>query len=619
LSANEWNPTSYGGKYFNKFTYDANGNIFSQQRRNSNGAMLDSLTYHYLLDDNGNLVRNRLYHVNDSAGFQNAGDLTDQGTFVDTSYFAVENNNNYRYDEEGRLIQDLAEGIENIVWRVDGKVKKVIFTSASGKNNLEFDYDAFGRRIAKHVWTQGNVLVKSTYYILDAQGNQLSTYEHVLEDEESNFNLSERVIYGSSRLGINVNKVDLLDENSEELLSLSLGKKLYELSNHLGNVLTVINDIKLPQSSNTVDVDGYLATIVSTSDYSPFGVQLDGRTVSAESYRFGFQGQEKDNEIKGEGNSVNYTYRMHDPRLGRFFAVDPLSRQYPWYSSYQFSGNRVIDAIEFEGKEPRPYVLKLENSIGLCKEGQVGHLKDYGTLYYHSGGTFTQAGWYKYWDYQFITVPKIQNRDRATETFISCNLVASYKIGDQDWGTDGDISTFAVNVSTNAKIAGASPEIMRYQRKDGTIQNAFRHAVWQSVITYELDYATAAAIGYAHERFPNADLMVLNQSQNLNNLIFDNMFEADEVADLLNNRLARQLGQSWKDQKLELSRRDMAIKVLHSFWTDGFYVVNQDVTGHCTIERRKLTFEEYFRGLTNIMKTDLNGLNEKDEGFQGAE
>jgi hypothetical protein len=41
--------------------------------------------------------------------------------------------------------------------------------------------------------------------------------------------LAERVIYGSSRLGLNTNKVDMLDENPEELLSLSLGNKLYEL------------------------------------------------------------------------------------------------------------------------------------------------------------------------------------------------------------------------------------------------------------------------------------------------------------------------------------------------------------------------------------------------------
>ena len=88
--------------------------------------------------------------------------------------------------------------------------------------------------------------------------------------------------------------------------------------------------------------------IRTCSDYSPFGVELDGRTVSG-GYRFGFQNQEKDDEIKGEGNSVNYTFRMHDPRLGRFFAVDPLFRNFPSNSSFMFSENNLIQCIELEG------------------------------------------------------------------------------------------------------------------------------------------------------------------------------------------------------------------------------------------------------------------------------
>ncbi len=67
--------------------------------------------------------------------------------------------------------------------------------------------------------------------------------------------------------------------------------------------------------------------------------------------RYLYQGQEMDDEVKGEGNSVNYNYRMHDPRLGRFFAIDPLTPKYPWNSTYAFSENRVIDAIELEGLE----------------------------------------------------------------------------------------------------------------------------------------------------------------------------------------------------------------------------------------------------------------------------
>ena len=67
--------------------------------------------------------------------------------------------------------------------------------------------------------------------------------------------------------------------------------------------------------------------------------------------RYLFQGQEMDDEVKGDGNSVNFEYRMHDPRLGRFFAVDPLSNSYPWNSPYSFSENEVIHMIELEGLE----------------------------------------------------------------------------------------------------------------------------------------------------------------------------------------------------------------------------------------------------------------------------
>jgi hypothetical protein len=52
---------------------------------------------------------------------------------------------------------------------------------------------------------------------------------------------------------------------------------------------------------------------------------------------------------------------MHDTRLGRFFAIDPLSSKYPWNSTYAFSENRVIDGIELEGLEWQPVNEKGEN------------------------------------------------------------------------------------------------------------------------------------------------------------------------------------------------------------------------------------------------------------------
>src|SRR5690606_6526816 len=78
---------------------------------------------------------------------------------------------------------------------------------------------------------------------------------------------------------------------------------------------------------------------------------MPGRHANTSDYRYGFQGQEMDDELKGEGNSVNYRYRMHDPRVGRFFAVDPLFREYPWNSPFSFSENLVIAFVELEGLE----------------------------------------------------------------------------------------------------------------------------------------------------------------------------------------------------------------------------------------------------------------------------
>ncbi|PCJ64659.1 MAG: hypothetical protein COA58_13045 [Bacteroidetes bacterium] len=91
----------------------------------------------------------------------------------------------------------------------------------------------------------------------------------------------------------------------------------------------------------------------SPFDGGTFGMIMDNRsqTFTTKAYRFGFQGQEGDNEINGEGNSYAFKYRIHDPRLGRFLSVDPLVLDYPWNSPYAFSENRVIDAIELEGLE----------------------------------------------------------------------------------------------------------------------------------------------------------------------------------------------------------------------------------------------------------------------------
>jgi RHS repeat-associated protein len=91
-------------------------------------------------------------------------------------------------------------------------------------------------------------------------------------------------------------------------------------------------------------------------------MMMPGRkySVANTNYRYGFNGQENDNELRGIGNSINFELRMHDPRLGRFLSLDPLTKHFPGNSPYAFAENRVIDGIELEGAEYVHYYVFLE-------------------------------------------------------------------------------------------------------------------------------------------------------------------------------------------------------------------------------------------------------------------
>jgi RHS repeat-associated protein len=76
------------------------------------------------------------------------------------------------------------------------------------------------------------------------------------------------------------------------------------------------------------------------------------------SYKYGFNGKENDNEVKGEGNQQDYGMRIYDPRLGRFLSVDPISNEYPELTPYQFASNSPILGIDKDGLEfYNPYEL----------------------------------------------------------------------------------------------------------------------------------------------------------------------------------------------------------------------------------------------------------------------
>ena len=66
-------------------------------------------------------------------------------------------------------------------------------------------------------------------------------------------------------------------------------------------------------------------TVVSLSDYYPYGMTEPGRSWNAGDYRFGYTGHEKENDL-AEGVYTT-EYRLLDTRLGRWMSVDPLAEK----------------------------------------------------------------------------------------------------------------------------------------------------------------------------------------------------------------------------------------------------------------------------------------------------
>ncbi|MFX1705334.1 hypothetical protein PV783_15325 [Chitinophaga sp. CC14] len=339
-ATNTWAPIAVQD-FGETISYDPNGNILAYNRNGNQTwagkpLLMDSLRYHYLPG------RNQLKDISDSISATNYPNDIDSQT-----------DNNYLYDNIGNLVHDEQAGID-IEWNVYGKIKQI---KKKDDSTIVYTYDVAGNRISK--------IAKGieTRYIRDASGNVMSVY--VSGDPAINSSLlsqTETHLYGSSRLGINNQAIQVQNEETPDLVRLqglgfgtfatfTRGNKFFELSNHLGNVLATVTDAKKAVSVDGNIVDHYEADVASAQDYAPFGMGLDGRGFDAGRYRYGFNGKEHDNEVKGEGNQIDYGMRIYDPRIGKFLSTDPLSKQYPHYTPYQFAGNTPIQAIDLDGAE----------------------------------------------------------------------------------------------------------------------------------------------------------------------------------------------------------------------------------------------------------------------------
>ena len=325
IGTNGWNFSAASEKFKETFTYDGNGNILTLTRNNDNGVPMDELTYAYNRDA-GRLKNNMLMSIHDDKTGNSSYDVA---------------SNSYAYNEIGNLKNDNTEG-NTIKWNVYGKIKQI--EKGAGNIYAAYTYDASGNRVSK---TIGG---KTDWYVRDAQGNTLAEYSTAEAGESAGIWWREQHLYGSSRLGMWRPKINLATATTSTGNQQwdTYGNKFFELSNHLGNTMVVINDVRINNSAP------FEPTVINANDYYAFGGQMPGRSFTLNNnpaYRYGFNGKENDNEVKGTGNQQDYGMRIYDPRIGRFLSVDPITAQYPMLTPYQFASNRPINSIDIDGEE----------------------------------------------------------------------------------------------------------------------------------------------------------------------------------------------------------------------------------------------------------------------------
>ena len=305
-------------------------------------------------------------------------------------------------------------------------------------------------------------------------------------------------------------------------------------------------------SSNYItDVNG---EVYQHLEYFPSGETFVEQRKNTEYTTYYFSGKELDTET----GLYYFGARFYDPRVGIFLTVDPMLDKYPSISSYAYCVNNPIRLIDPDGRNPLIVVAggaaayyvtarAMEKSTGNIKTRQTGY---------------------------------------AMQHPINAARVGEYKPGSDN------ISTIASNFQINvAKASGLTTG------EEGDQGNAYRHALWQGIITNEMGAKHAERIGNAHETHTNIDL---------NQRTFENMGDADRTVDILNNAIGREIGEKNKGE----SNKTIAKAVAKEFFAKGLWTVSGNETDGYSIQKTKITREQYNSAVREINKKGNNGLNE---------
>ena len=192
----------------------------------------------------------------------------------------------------------------------------------------------------------------------------------------------------------------------------------------------------------------------------------------------------------GSLTHYDYGFRIYNPSIGRFLSVDPLAKDYSYYSPYQFAGNSPIQAIDIDGLE-KGFVQRhdviidekgnfITKSVGkpilVTENGDWPGYKTTNKFFHNGKDYYSQGdipGWTQYRDRQQAKVNR-QAKNVALvvggivtiATFIPSggqsataftNLVAGFGITSGIYGASSGITKFSLELTDHPEISDKVP------------------------------------------------------------------------------------------------------------------------------------------------------------------
>ena len=168
--------------------------------------------------------------------------------------------------------------------------------------------------------------------------------------------------------------------------------------------------------------------------------------------------------------------------------------------------------------------------------------------------------------------------------------IAASKVGR---ASDGgrNISSIATNFTINLGLSWANYGEGRSD--EGSSRGAFRHVLWQALITKSFDYETAYDIGIGHDpTIPE------------NKKSFEKLSDVDTIADTLNNIIGRSIGMDSSKSNTETAK-----DILNFQHELGLYSVKKNKDGTYSVCLTKLSNEEYESAMKKLFNLNDNGMN----------